>query len=552
MEVLVFMITKVVGCLEKVFLDAEPKAAAQSVFSGFKNETISFQVAYCQPLEGAGWNTFCDVKMESDIAEHVRVRRVVNVPAGLAIYPGADDDYLRKTPGLYPDMLVDISECKTRALIDQWNSVWVDVEGAPAGQHEVTITVVPSKGEPSSQTVKVNVLDAELPAQELIYTRWLHCDAIAQYYHIDIWSEKYWEYLEKFIAAAVRRGINAILTPIHTPPLDTVVGGERMTSQLVDVYLTNGKYTFGFDRLRRFIDICKRSGAEYYEMAHLFTQWGAKATPKIIVNVDGVEQKLFGWHVSATSAEYTEFLANYLPALKAELAAEGVLDHTIWHISDEPSFENMESYAADKALVEPYIGDQYILDALSDVRFYKTGAVEHPVPANNHIHDFIDAKVEGLWTYYCCSQFKEVSNQFIAMPSHRERILGVQMYKYNIVGFLHWGYNFYNCQFSHYPIDPYGTTDGDGFVPAGDTFQVYPGKDGEPVESIRMMVFDECIADMRALKMLESLTSREHVLALIQEGFDREITFYDYPRNDDYLPTLREKVNAEIMDKLGK
>ena len=147
------MITKVVGCLEKVFLDAEPKAAAQSVFSGFKNETISFQVAYCQSLEGAGWSTFCDVKMESDIAEHVRVRRVVNVPAGLAIYPGADDDYLRKTPGLYPDMLVDISECKTRALIDQWNSVWVDVEGAPAGQHEVTITVVPSKGEPSSQTV---------------------------------------------------------------------------------------------------------------------------------------------------------------------------------------------------------------------------------------------------------------------------------------------------------------------------------------------------------------------------------------------------------------
>ena len=87
MEVLVFMITKVVGCLEKVFLDAEPKAAAQSVFSGFKNETISFQVAYCQPLEGAGWNTFCDIKIESDIAEHVRVRRVVNVPAGLARRP---------------------------------------------------------------------------------------------------------------------------------------------------------------------------------------------------------------------------------------------------------------------------------------------------------------------------------------------------------------------------------------------------------------------------------------------------------------------------------
>ena len=116
------------------------------------------------------------------------------------------------------------------------------------------------------------------------------------------WSEPFWRYLEKFIACAVRRGINAILTPIHTPPLDTAEGGERMTSQLVDVYLTRGAYSFGFDKLRRFVDICKRCGVRYYEMAHLFTQWGARFAPKIIVNVDGQERKLFGWHVSATIA----------------------------------------------------------------------------------------------------------------------------------------------------------------------------------------------------------------------------------------------------------
>ena len=164
-----------------------------------------------------------------------------------------------------------------------------------------------------------------------------------RYYNVPMWSEPFWRYLEKFIACAVRRGIKAILTPIHTPPLDTAEGGERMTSQLVDVYLTRGAYSFGFDKLRRFVDICKRCGVRYYEMAHLFTQWGARFAPKIIVNVDGQERKLFGWHVSATSPEYGEFLSAYLPALKAELKSLGVLDATIWHISDEPSFDHFDS-----------------------------------------------------------------------------------------------------------------------------------------------------------------------------------------------------------------
>ena len=49
--------------------------------------------------------------VESDIAAHVRLRRVVSVPVGLAIYTDADDDYLRREAGLYPDMLVDVSRC---------------------------------------------------------------------------------------------------------------------------------------------------------------------------------------------------------------------------------------------------------------------------------------------------------------------------------------------------------------------------------------------------------------------------------------------------------
>ena len=64
-----------------------------------------------------------------------------------------------------------------------------------------------------------------------------------------------------------------------------------------------------------------------------------------------------------------------------------------------------------------------------------------------------------MWTYYCTGQYYEVSNRFMSMPSARNRIYGVQLYKYDIVGILHWGYNFYNSQFSIEHINPYEVTD---------------------------------------------------------------------------------------------
>jgi len=54
-------------------------------------------------------------------------------------------------------------------------------------------------------------------------------------------------------------------------------------------------------------------------MAHLFTQWGVCATPKIEATVDGKKKRIFGWDVPSDSPEYAEFLKQFLPALLAEL-----------------------------------------------------------------------------------------------------------------------------------------------------------------------------------------------------------------------------------------
>lgn len=82
--------------------------------------------------------------------------------------------------------------------------------------------------------------------------------------------------------------------------------------------------------------------------------------------------------------------------------------------------------------------------------------------------------------------------------------MGLLMYKYDIYGFLHWGYNFWYSQYSiDQQLDPFKSTDsGRGFL-SGDAFMVYPGKKG-PVDSIRNEVMFEGIQDLRALRKLES------------------------------------------------
>lgn len=110
--------------------------------------------------------------------------------------------------------------------------------------------------------------------------------------------------MEQFVLEATKRHCNMILTPIFTPPLDTAVGGERPTVQLVDVWEEEkGQYRFEFERLERWVSLCKRCGIEYFEMSHLFSQWGAVAAPKVVGYRDGELQKLFGWDTDASGEE---------------------------------------------------------------------------------------------------------------------------------------------------------------------------------------------------------------------------------------------------------
>ena len=537
---------KLLSSLAKVFPDETPVYRPECLLlSALWGETVSFQAAYTGDFF---MRERLDVKITSPLEKWIRVRSVEQVPVGRATNGIVDDNYLRTTSGLYPDLLRDLKDKKAIVCSNQWRSLWIDVEVteeiAP-GEYAIEVSLQKEGHAVCSCVMKITIIGASLPQQKIIHTEWMHADCLADYYQVDVFSEEHWEILENYFRQYVKRGCNMMLTPLFTSPLDTAIGLERTTTQLIDVEVKDGEYLFGFDKLKRWVDLCKKCRIKYFEMSHLFSQWGAKYAPKVVAMRDGKEEKIFGWHTPAVG-EYTRFLQCFLPQLIEKLREWEIADVTYFHISDEPREEDLNTYRAARESLGNLLDGFQTFDALSSYEFYRHGLVEKPIPGNNEIEEFLEHGLTDMWTYYCTGQYYEVSNRFMSMPSARNRIYGVQLYKYDIVGILHWGYNFYNSQFSIEHINPYEVTDAGNAFPAGDPFLVYPGADGHPEESIRMMVHDEAMADLRALELLESLTSKEHVMELIEGELFEPLTFCTYPKSEMYLITLRNRINREI------
>ena len=536
--------------LEKIMFGKPNGLPEFSCASMLKNEIFSFQLAgYFTSQEYQ--KTTCTIRIESPIREYISLYREDYVPVMVpSIEIDDDEDYLTKYPGLFPDPLHRIKDGVIELVNRQTRAFWLTVEpkGAVSGRYPVLLSIFDNANEKIEELrFEIDILDAQLPDAGICNTGWFHGDCLAVLHNVEIMSEEYFSIVEKYLEVYVKFGHNMILTPVFTPPLDTDVGGERPTNQLVDVTVVNGCYKFDFAKLKRWIDLCIRNGIQWFEISHLFTQWGAGHAPKVMASVDGQYRRIFGWETDAQSEVYREFLHAFLPKLVAFLEREQVLDRCYFHISDEPFAQHEAAYRAAREILGQYVAETRLIDAMHEYAFYEKGLIHTPIVTNDHIHVFMEKGVKHLWTYYCMGQRKAVANRFIAMPAYRNRILGSQLYKNETEGFLHWGFNFWFSERSRSVIDPYRDTCAGGGFPSGDPFVVYPlSPDGEVVCSTRLYVFHEGLQDLRALKLLESLTDRQTVLGLLEQIQG----FRDYPRNSAYILNLRETVNRMIQENL--
>ncbi len=552
--------SRLVSSLEKCFLRSDITQFTELKEEKiFKNQKYSFQLV---ASFDDNWQVAFKPVIEGDLAPYVTVREVVNIPAEMPTYPHCTPLPKIHEPGLYPDLLRPL---KYRGIFrlhpKQSRALWIDIDpkGEITGEHILKIKLykvnITSKGFTPIDEVavehelKIDIKDVEIPEQTLKFTQWFYADCLADYYDVEVFSDRHFEICENYAKKAVEFGRNMLMVPLLTYALDTYGGGERTTTQLIDVYKDGDDYTFGYENLDRWLDMYQRIGVKYYEISPVFSQWGADNTPKVVATVNGEKKTIFGWGTDPLSKEYNTFVRAFLKGFIDHMKERGE-DHKCWyHVSDEPITEHFEQYKKVRDSIYDLVEDYETLDAISHYEFYESGLSKNPVPKTMVVHEFFDKGAKDIWTYYCGGQCTDVSNCHFAMELARVRCLGTQMFKYNTQGFLQWGYNYYNNQWSYDRIDPFAVSDAESFAASGDAYMVYPAPDGTPWESTRFRALYEGMEDMRVMQLAEKLCGKEAVIKTIEDIIG-EVRFDKCILESDTMLQVRRAVNDLIFNKI--
>jgi hypothetical protein len=112
---------------------------------------------------------------------------------------------------------------------------------------------------------------------------------------------------------------------------------------------------------------------------------------------------------------------------------------------------------------------------------------------------------------------------------------GWLFYRFQRLGFLHWGYNYWYKSQTRQLIDPFTCTDGAAWPgwAYGDTSLVYPGESG-PIDSIRHEVFAESLQDY-ALLQTASVEPGGKLLSPL-------VDFNDFPKDETWIVKARKAI----------
>ncbi len=561
----------------KIFPDSEIRESYTSA-SAMANEPFSFVLAY-----KSAENEFIPISVSAECEGlDISIYKTGYVPVTHTKTAFDEVAYDDKPSGLYPDILLkrsavpDIAENKSpfwagstyyekneSNLLNATNNAFQSVlicinensETIKGGQYKINIriTSLTDRSELGNHIFTLNIIDKCLPKTDLMYTNWFHSDCLSDIHGVKVYSDEFFELLEKYLKNASKHKMNTLLLPAFTPPLDTHIGHERQNVQLVKIVVTDNGYAFDFSLMEKFVTLALNCGIEYFEHAHLFTQWGAKHAPNIYAEKDGKEVRIFGWETNASEDEYKHFLECYIPEFLKVMKKLGISDKIFFHISDEPSEKHLESYQKAIDIVSPLIKDYKSGDALSDIKFYQNGFVKTPIVCVAKADNFF-GKCPSFWLYYTGGysgeqKLEKCTNRLVTSKPYRTRILGLHLYKYKAAGFLHWGYNYCYDSLSKGIFDP--KTDACGYKQKpGASYLVYPGLNG-PLPSLREKYMCEAVCDYKALKLLEEYTSYNEVINLCENFFGKEINVFTIPESEQQMLTFREMINIEIQKHIN-
>lgn len=529
--------------LQKVFREDTVTSDASNYMEAARGEHATFQlVVTSAPVEitrvRCEVTTFTRVGAPNDALPFPEARFVGYIASSHSAKKPAKDQ-LRRAPGMYPDPLledktIDIHEGDNQPL---WITVHVPTDTKP-GDYVASSTVYGRFfGYETSVTLPLSlkVYPATITDTRLFINNWM------QMWHRgselpmpDRYTPEWWSILRSYVRNMVEHRQN--WARVETMWIVKFGRDE------------NDKLTFDFSDFDRWVNILFDEGIDTIQSLQFAWRVGKWDEPYGVEIHDGRTKGYVGGKsyrgkmVAPDSPEADEFYSQWFPAFRQHLIEKGWLDKFVQAVGDEPVTGNADSYTSASQLLKKYAPELPIIDAslCQDL----TGAIDIWVPTVEHLAQnwdfFKQRKAAGdrLWFYNCVQPEGEWANRFIELPLLKTRITHWINYRYDIEGYLHWGYNFWRP----FPWD--NAADGTA-LQGGDAFIIYPKKDGFGfLDSIRWEAMRDGIEDH---ELLSQLGEKNETAA--QDLAKRIIIDWDKYNLD--IPTFR-KTRHELLEALSK
>jgi hypothetical protein len=312
------------------------------------------------------------------------------------------------------------------------------------------------------------------------------------------------------------------------------------------------KLDFDFSRFDKWADVFWATGRMDLLETGFVARFGEGnwSSRSIVLRDFGVEDEASGKTVRLSGEE---FLPEFLPAFVKHLEEKKWLEKTVFHISDEPANHNIFDWRKASDFVHRHAPRLARLDAIETP--HCLDRLEIWVPKLDHLATMTEAYEEGrrqgneLW-FYTVGIFQNGSlpNKTADVALIESRVMHWLNYRYDLKGYLHWGYNAWTDD----PIGDPGKHRGDGW-------QVYPKKDGL-LNSLRWEQMRNGIQDYECLWLLEKRISEiraalsPRVAELIKpRRRSLEIasqvvrTYSDFTRDPAVLYAARRQVLEELL-----
>ncbi len=376
---------------------------------------------------------------------------------------------------------------------------------ARAGDHAYTITVRCGKTVKTLR-VPITVHRVAVPPLEraaTAYINWHSLDNICAVHGVEKWSEPFWAMLTQYARLMAKGRQNAFW----------FIWGEYFTFDS-----TGNVVGFERGRLERYIRLFQAEGLTIIHGAPLVGRRDWFGSTDMLLSVKSAD----GLEVHATSQRGKHMLREMGTRVVAMMNENKWDAHWVQGIFDEPTDEFLDRYKELVALFREMSPSIRILEATltmsvaGDVNIWCPQV--HEYQANRAFFDKRKAAGDRVWVYTCLAPGGPWLNRLLDMERLRQVYIGWALAKYDLQGYLHWGFNHHTPR----PFDELVRFHMEGqYLPAGDSHIVYPVKEG-PLSSHR---FEAHRIGMEDAEVLAQLKRRDpgradEIIGMVVRAFD--------------------------------